>query len=189
MPLPLLLPVVKQMHQSMIVGVIPVGLLTLSTLPTIMPGYFSLPFLGSASASGEVDEPVDDNWSESSRPPHFKVVQPTPILGGQVDSCRHHECTVTALFNYKGGVEKTTKALNAGATLAKQGKKTLIADFDGQCNMTSFFHPPFKTEETVYTPYDGLIPSGMTTLYSHDASCMVLISTFTKVCLTFSQKS
>jgi chromosome partitioning protein len=45
--------------------------------------------------------------------------------------------SVYVFVNQKGGVGKTTSAINIGAYLAAAGKKTLLVDFDSQANLSS----------------------------------------------------
>lgn len=59
-----------------------------------------------------------------------------------------------AILNQKGGVGKTTTAINLGAYLAKAGNSVLVVDFDPQGNATSGLG--FDKQTAPLTSYDVL---------------------------------
>src|SRR3954462_15093663 len=68
--------------------------------------------------------------------------------------------TVYAIANQKGGVGKTTTAVNVAACIAEAGAPTLLVDIDPQANATLGLGVPKDSTPNVYDVLAGGAPGG-----------------------------
>lgn len=76
---------------------------------------------------------------------------------------------IISIINQKGGVGKSTTAVNLSAALSSKGKKVLLVDFDPQGNSTSGFG--IEKEELEQCVYDALIHNVSAEELIHETDC------------------
>lgn len=79
---------------------------------------------------------------------------------------------VISLLNHKGGVGKTTSAINIGAGLVEMGKRVLLIDLDPQANLTISLGIPRQR----MTIYEALRGEGDLAPYTHKPGLDVVTS-------------
>jgi chromosome partitioning protein len=117
-----------------------------------------------AGAGAEFDSPIAMEALRATRVLHAANQEPFPAPG---------RVRVITIANQKGGVGKTTSAVNLGVALALYGLRTLVIDLDPQGNTST----ALGVEHTVGTPsvYDALVSDSSLSEVVHPTTASPLL--------------
>jgi chromosome partitioning protein len=120
------------------------------------------PYLGQSGQSPDAETTVPALAHESYRP-HFPFCATCVIMVLSMTR-------IYALANQKGGVGKTTTAVNLGAYLAAAGQRVLLVDTDPQANATSSLGIDRKglSHSVYHTLLDSIPADEVIVLTKHD---------------------
>src|SRR4051812_32445036 len=120
---------------------------------------------GAGDAPGDFDSPIAMEALRATRVLHAADQDPFPAPG---------RLRVITIANQKGGVGKTTSAVNLGVALALYGLRTLALDLDPQGNAST----ALGVEHTVGTPsvYDTLVGDSRLSEVIHPTTASPLLS-------------
>ena len=112
-----------------------------------------------ASGRGPDAVAVDPDSDEAASAPARGALGATgrvfPALPEPAPLATHGPARVLALCNQKGGVGKTTSAINLGAALTEYGRRVLLVDFDPQGALSVGLGIPAQALD--HTIYDALL--------------------------------
>ena len=98
---------------------------------------------------------LPDSESGAGKPEIGPTGRPMPYLPEPPPLTEHGPALVLAMCNQKGGVGKTTTAINLGTALAAIGERVLVIDLDPQGNASTALGIPHNADVT--STYDVLV--------------------------------